>query len=103
MYVVTLADGTTITNLSKNGDMYISKSEIKPSIFDYNCSPVIINNGEYDDTHEHMALITLYEELNEAEEPEYWFALRDVTEEELQKIKMQSDIEYLAMMTGIEL
>lgn len=102
MYVITLADGTVIADLSKNGDMYISKTEIDPSIFEFNCSPITINDGERDEVHEHMALITLYDEDNDGV-PEYWFALRDVSEAELEKIKMQSDIEYLAMMTGVEL
>ena len=34
---------------------------------------------------------------------EYWFVLRDITETELAFIKMQSDIEYVAMMSEIEL
>lgn len=102
MYVITLSDGTVIADLSKNGDMYISQTPIDPSIFDFNCSPVIINNGDYEEIHEHMALISIYDEDNDGV-PECWFALRDVPTEELEKIKMQSDIEYLAMMTGVEL
>jgi len=34
---------------------------------------------------------------------EYWFVLLDVPESELRRLKMQSDLEYLAMMTGVEL
>lgn len=34
---------------------------------------------------------------------EYWFILRDVPENELAFIKLQSDIEYIAMMSEIEL
>ena len=33
----------------------------------------------------------------------YWFVLRDIPETELAFIKMQSDIEYVAMMSEIEL
>ena len=33
----------------------------------------------------------------------YYFALRDLTDEELEKMKMQSDIEYLAMMSDVDL
>ena len=33
----------------------------------------------------------------------YYFVLRDITEAELEKMKMQSDIEYLAMMSDIDL
>lgn len=34
---------------------------------------------------------------------EYWFILRDISAAELEQLKMQSDIEYVAMMTGVEL
>ena len=34
---------------------------------------------------------------------EYWFVLRDISKAEMEKIKMQSDIEYIAMMAGVEL
>ena len=34
---------------------------------------------------------------------EYWFVLRDLTAAELKQIKMQSDIEYVAMMAGVEI
>ena len=33
----------------------------------------------------------------------YWFVLREVPETELGFVKMQSDIEYIAMMSEIEL
>ena len=34
---------------------------------------------------------------------EYYFILRKLSEAELKEIKMKSDIEYIAMMTDIEL
>ena len=34
---------------------------------------------------------------------EYWFVLRDITDSERASIKLRSDVEYLAMMTGVEL
>jgi len=34
---------------------------------------------------------------------EYWFVLRDISEEEFARTKMQSDIAYIAMMSNIEL
>lgn len=34
---------------------------------------------------------------------QYWFILRDLSLEELDKIKTRSDIEYLPMMAGVEL
>ncbi len=34
---------------------------------------------------------------------EYWFVLRELSQAELEKAKMQSDIAYMSMMTGIDL
>lgn len=80
------------------GNNFISEEEINPSIFDGNCSPVIINDGSRDVIHDHMELVQVTEE-----DGEYWFILRDISLEELKQIKIQSDIDYLAMMTGVEL
>lgn len=98
-YVITLSNGTKIENLRRNGENYISESVVDASIFEGNCSPVIFSDGEQEDVHEHMELIQIVQQNS----GEYWIAMRDITEEELAKIKMQSDIEYIAMMAGIEL
>mgnify|MGYP005756099681 CR=1 FL=1 len=99
VYKITLADGTVIENLKLNGNNFISSTEIKEETFEGNCSPVTINNGTVDDVHENMELV----QITKNKAGEYWFVLRDITSEELEKIKMQSDIEYVAMMSGVEL
>lgn len=98
IYKIVLADGTEIENLALNGNNFISKTAIQSALFEGNCSPVIISDGTHDEQHDVMELVQITE-MN----GEYWFVLRDVPEEELSKIKMQSDIEYVAMMTGVEL
>lgn len=99
LYRVELADGTEITNLKRNGDNFISETPVEEAQFAGNCSPVKIYQGEeLIETHEHMALIQSIPFMGE-----YWFALRDLSNDELVKIKMQSDIEYIAMMTDVEL
>jgi hypothetical protein len=97
-YKITLADGTEIKNLRLNGNNYISKEPVTSSVFESNCSPVIINDGIRDELHSNMELIQITE-VND----EHWFVLRDLSSEELAQIKIRSDIEYLAMMTGVEL
>lgn len=97
-YSITLSDGTVINNLSKNGDNYISESELTDDIFAGNCSPVIISDGEITETHDHMELVQITPVGND-----YWFVLRDFTNDELERIKLRSDIEYISMMAGIEL
>lgn len=97
-YSITLADGTALENLRLNGENFISQNPVDPALFDGNCSPVIISDGEEEETHENMELVqvTPYQ-------GEYWFVLRDLSSAELASMKMQSDIEYIAMMAGIEL
>lgn len=98
IYVIILADGTEIKDLRINGNNFISREPIDALIFEGNCSPVTITDGENEEIHENMELvqITLVGEY-------YWFVLRDLSAAELEKIKMQSDIEYVAMMAGIEI
>lgn len=98
IYTVTLADGTQISNLTMNGNNFISTEVIARSVFENNCSPVVISDGEKEETHSAMALIHLTEY-----ERETWFALRDMSNSELEAIKNRSDIEYLALMCDVEL
>lgn len=97
-YKITLADGTELDNLSLNGNNYISTELVDSVIFEGNCSPVIINDGTTDEIHDNMELVQITEVNGQ-----YWFILRDISLDELKQIKLRSDIEYLAMMTGIEL
>ena len=60
--------------------------------------PVVISDGEVEETHNNMELVQITP-MGE----EYWFVLRDISKAEMEKIKMQSDIEYIAMMAGVEL
>jgi len=98
IYTILLSDGTEISNLRLNGNNYISESIIVKESFSSNCSPVIINDGEHEEVHENMELVQITNVAGN-----YWFILRDISSEELAKIKIQSDIEYIAMMTGVEL
>lgn len=97
-YKITLSDGTVIDNLKLNGNNYISKEAVDPAIFTENCSPVVINDGTYDETHNNMELVQVTNVNGES-----WIVLRDLSAEELSKTKLQSDIEYVAMMAGVEL
>lgn len=99
IYSVTLADGTVIDGLRMNGNNFISTTTIDADIFDGNLSMVVISDGETEETHENMDLI----HLTAYDSGEYWFALRELSAEEIEKLQMRSDIEYLSMMTGVEL
>lgn len=98
VYKIILADGTELSNLTMNGNNFISEAAIDPGIFESNCSPVVINDGEHDEVHEHMALVQVTEVNGQS-----WFVLRDVTAKELEQAKIKSDIEYIAMMCDVDL
>ncbi len=98
-YSITLADGTVISDLRLNGNNYISETPLTPELFDGNCSTVIFSDGETEETHSNMELIKLEQESDGT----YWLILRAIPAERLEKMKMRSDIEYLAMMTDVEL
>lgn len=98
IYKVTLADGTEITGLTLNGNNFISGNPIDRNIFTDNLSPVIITEGNSEEIHDSMDLIHLT-----VMEDKTWFALRDMTANELTAIKTRSDIDYIAMMCDIDL
>lgn len=97
-YKITLADGTELSNLTMNGNNFISEATIDPGIFQSNCSPVVISDGEHDETHENMELVQVTEVNGQS-----WFVLRDMTPKELEQAKIKSNIEYLAMMCDVDL
>ena len=97
-YTITLSDGTAIENLSLNGTNYISQTPVNPEVFSGNCSPMIISDGENNELHMHAELIQIIQHNNE-----YWIAFRDIPKQELESIKLRSDIDYIAMMTDTDL
>lgn len=103
-YTITLADGKIIDNLTLNGNNFVSQTEIKESIFDNNLSTVTIKDdlgGE--EVHHDMALVQVVHYTMEGIEPGWYFILRDVPEEERMKDKLRSDVDYIAMMTDVDI
>lgn len=98
IYKITLSDGTVIDNLKLNGNNFISNEIIDPMLFSGNCSPIVISEGINEEIHDNMELVQITQVNGD-----YWFVLRDIAISELKQLKLQSDIEYVAMMAGIEL
>lgn len=96
-YTIILADGTEISNLSKNGDNYVSTAPISREIFEDNLSSVTISDGETTVEKENMELVQITQ-MGE----EYWFVLGEITAAELRLRRMESNLEYVAMMGDIE-
>lgn len=97
-WTITLADGTILEGLTLNGNNYISSTSITESVFDGNLSKVTISDGEHEEIHEDMALV----QINKVG-TSYWFILRDLTVREIAETRIHADIEYIAMMTNIDL
>ena len=90
-FKITLADGTSIEGLTQNDE----------TIFEDNCSPMTVeSSGGNVTTYENGAFIqqTHYEGVDG-----YYLAFREKTAEEIKMETMQSQIDYLSMMTGIEI
>ena len=98
VYTITLADGTVISNLTMNGNNFVSETQITSDIFEDNLFEVTISDGEYEEVHENMELVQIAQYGDD-----YYFVLRDLTPAEMEKLSIRADIEYIAMMAGIEL
>ena len=103
-FTIALADGTSIGGLGLNGHNFVSQSEVTPEMFAGKLGHVTITGPEDADAagllgeHEHMELIQI------AHYDDGWyFVLRDIPAEKLEKLKLRGDIAYIAMMAGIEL
>lgn len=97
-YRIILADGTEIAGLRMNGNNFISDVAIDEAVFDGVLSPVTIYEGLVPVVHEHMELVQIT-----PVDHEHWFVLRDVPQSELDAIQVRADIDFIAMMTDVEL
>ena len=97
-YSITLADGTVLSDLELNGNNYVSKTAVQASLFTGNCSPMTISDGENEEVHEHAELVQVKRYGDE-----YWMVFRDISVKELREAKVRSDVDYIAMMTDVDL
>ena len=98
LYTVTLSDGTELSDLHLNGNNFVSDTPVSREQFEYNCSPVTISDGEFSETHENMECIQVMQM------PDGWyFILQDISPDELWKRKVTADMQYISMMTEVEL
>ena len=92
---IALSNGTELTGLELNGNNYISPEKLTEDTFADGLSPVVINGEE----HEQMALVQCIQHAD----GRTWFILRDVTAEEAANAKLRSDIDFIALMSDIDL
>ena len=96
-----MADGTQLKNLKLSGNNYISKVKITEDDFKGKLSKITIEN-ETDKTSEELEHMELVQILDYGDKG-YYFVLRQLSADEIDKLKMQGDIEYLAMMTNTDM
>ena len=97
-YTITLSDGTRIENLEMNGNNFVSDVKLSHELFKDKLYSVKISDGEKEELHSNMELIQLIEFDNK-----YLFIIQDIPKEKLDRLKLEADIAYLAMMTGVKL
>lgn len=97
---ITLSDGTQLKDLKLSGNNYISKAKITEDDFKSKLSKVIIENetDKISEEFEHVELVQIVHY-----EDGYYFVLRQLSQDEIDKQKIQGDIEYLAMMTNTDM
>lgn len=97
-YKITLTNGAVVSNLKVNGNNFISPIFLDSKIFEYNTSKVIIESDDGE-----------VEVLNDVEYYQtqipgiqHCFALVPIPKDKLLARNMQSQIDYIKMMTDIE-
>ena len=111
IYTLKFSDGSQMSGLKLNGNNFVSLVEVKAADFRGKLSHVEISGvGEGSEAgpiglHEHMELVQVaHYTQGEHGVPDGWyFVLRDVSASELEALQNRSDIDYIAMMTGVTL
>ena len=109
MYSIELSDGTKISNLKLNGDNFYSAAPISAGIFAGKLRRVKITSDDaeeqsYVGEHEHMRLEGIQHiTKSPGLEAGYYFVLKEIPSDELERLKTTANIEYLAMMSDIDL
>ena len=110
-FTITLADGTQLTGLGLNSNNFVSKTEVTAEMFKGKLGHVTISgNAEADEAgligeHDHMELVQIahYTQAIHGVEDGWYFVLREIPAAELEALQNRGDIDYIAMMTGVEL
>lgn len=96
-YTMTLSDGTKLEGLGLNGNNWISRKKLTEESFAGKLRHVEVT-GDEDYVFEHAELVQV-RKYGSA----WWFVLRELGPEEILREKLRSDLDFVAMMTDIEL
>lgn len=99
IYTMTLENGTKIENLRANGTYLVSNDPIDENIFDGNLGEVTITNQIENMHFENLLLVKPIIKRNDG----YYFGFKEISKSELEQAKLRSDIDYLSMMSNIDI
>lgn len=103
-YSVKLSNGRELNNVHLNGNNFYTTYKIDKSIFEGGLKTVIVSDGETEQVCDNMELLQLVEYTeNMGITPGWYFVFGDIPEEKMRYAKLESDMEYLSMMTGVDL
>lgn len=101
-FKITFSDGTQLKDLALSGNNFISDKKITEKDFEGKLSKVTIegkeNGQDIKHEYEHMELVQIAKY-----DDGYYFILREKNQDEIDKEKMKGNIDYIAMMTNVEL
>lgn len=98
MVKLILADGTKLTGFTQNGTNFVSQKQVDESVFEDNLSTLTIDDG---DTQTVMHNAELIQQVQYADG--WYICFRERTEQEMQYAALNGKLEYMAMMTGVDM
>lgn len=108
LYTITLADGRKLTELSKNGDNFVSTEKVDETMFKDNLSTMTVSDGETTETFEDMVFIqqmewadgTFYLAFREQTPQEKILAAINANSESVTDLQMALAEVYETILTG---
>lgn len=95
MINIELSDGSVIQNIEINGNCLISENNIKNELLTDDMLNEIVINGV---TYKNVTLVRKWVQDNKV-----WLALRQKSEDEIWKEQCKSNLDYIAMMSNVDL
>jgi len=90
-----------INGLDMNGSNYVSENEIDTSKWPEIFKLTVKRNNEVFETYEHAKLIQQIQ--YSWDNNRFYLAFCPISTDQVEKLKMKSDLEYLAMMTDVDI
>lgn len=103
-YTIKLSNGRILNDIHLNGNNFFTTYKIDTDMFAGGLKTVTISDGTREETYENMRLLQIQEyDASYGLEPGWYFVIDQTPLEDLKYRKIQSDIEYLSMMTDVNI